>query len=190
MPNIANFTMKARISNETVADDIRELCLYMFDHRDGFPKSCLSSVCNPRPKPRKTAVPNCSDNMTGAMTPPHVEINTAPAGDDTSRVTLHAILSAVTVKMLDAKFSNQISAIFDTISVSVASSDKEKIHQLDNERQDLQAAIDMQMYPRGDNGHLNQPHYVSREFHSIPHTIHSSNAVTTQNRFAVLLTDD
>ena len=42
MPNIANFTMKARRSNETVADDIRELCLYMFDHRDGFPKSCLT----------------------------------------------------------------------------------------------------------------------------------------------------
>ena len=110
-------------------------------------------------------------------------------------MTLHAILAAVTqiqndIKMLDAKFSNQISAIFDTISVSVASSDKEKIHQLDNERQDHQATIDMLMNPRGDNGHLNQPHYVSREFYSTPHTIHSSNAVTTQNRFAVLSTDD
>ena len=48
----------------------------------------------------------------------------------------------------------------------------------------------MLMKPRGDNGHLNQPHYVSREFHSTPHTIHSSNAVTTQNCFAVLSTDD
>ena len=68
-----NFTLTSRRSPTTAADDIKELCLYMFCHRSSFPKSCLSSVSQPKPKqPSKLPLQTSStDAMIPAPTPFH-----------------------------------------------------------------------------------------------------------------------
>ena len=191
--SIDNYTMKVRRSTDTTADDIRELCLYMFDHRQSFPKSCLSSSSNQlrSKQPQKAAMTDCSGNETGAMITQPQSIDKTPTGNDVNIATLQSILMGVAqiqnyIKMLDIKFSEKISAISDKLNL--VHSDKEMIQQLNNERRDLQATIDMLMrvdsaHSRGDKAYANQPPRDSTSSHS---ALSDATPVITANRFTLL----
>ena len=43
-PPTCGFKLKSRRSTQTAADDIKELCLYIFGHRNSIPKYCMSST--------------------------------------------------------------------------------------------------------------------------------------------------
>ena len=104
-------TLKARRSAEAVADDIKDLCLFVFNHRPNFPKACLSNNgSNSKVKSTLKTVAPDDDAMTsrqGAnaiLVPTHLTM-------------LEKILLAVNqtqqdIIALDVKFSGQISALF------------------------------------------------------------------------------
>ena len=123
-------TLNSRRSIDITADDIRKLCLHMFGYRHSFPKACLSLAG--QTKPKQAPIPGRDSSKTDAMMP---ELTPEP-------VTLNSILEAITqvqtdIKVLDHKFSKQISPISDQISVSLF--ERENIDQLEKEHKELYA---------------------------------------------------
>ena len=118
-------------------------------------------------------------------------IDKTPTGNDVNIATLQSIPMGVAhiqnyIKMLDIKFSEKISAISDKLNL--VHSDKEMIQQLNNERRDLQATIDMLMrvdsaHSRGDKAYANQPPRDSTSSHS---ALWDATPVITANRFTLL----
>ena len=180
-----DLSLKARRSPATAADDIKELCLYLFGHRKSFPKSCLSSLSQPKAK-QATQQATITDVVTEGPNP--VPVPSKP-------VTLNLILQAIVqvqsdIKSLDRKFSDQISALSDQIYVS-SLSERETIRELRQECDALRSTIDMLMSPcsRGADVHSKPPPCVlSRNQPSA--TTGQAPAVPTTNRFAALATED
>ena len=183
-----SLTLKPRRSVQTAADDIQELCLYMFGHRNTFPKSCLSSVTQSKPKqPKQVTVPDVTDAMLPEALP--------------TPITLEDIFKAISqvqadIKLLDGKFTAQIATISDQISVSFLS-ERETIAQLEKERDALHSTIDMLMSPspRGADAHSKrQPCAPSRNRSPLPLRPSQPSQVppmtVTSNPFAVLEPED
>ena len=183
-----SLTLKPRRSVQTAADDIQELCLYMFGHRNTFPKSCLSSVTQSKPKqPKQVTVPDVTDAMLPEALP--------------TPITLEDIFKAISqvqadIKLLDCKFTAQIATISDQISVSFLS-ERETIAQLEKERDALHSTIDMLMSPssRGADAHSKrQPCAPSRNRSPLPLRPSQPSQVppmtVTSNPFAVLEPED
>ena len=134
----------------------------MFGHRNTFPKSCLSSVTQSKPKqPKQVTVPDVTDAMLPEALP--------------TPITLEDIFKAISqvqadIKLLDGKFTAQIATISDQISVSFLS-ERETIAQLEKERDALHSTIDMLMSPssRGADAHSKrQPCAPSRNRSPLP----------------------
>ena len=155
----------------------------MFGHRNTFPKSCLSSVTQSKPKqPKQVTVPDVTDAMLPEALP--------------TPITLEDIFKAISqvqadIKLLDCKFTAQIATISDQISVSFLSA------QLEKERDALHSTIDMLMSPssRGADAHSKrQPCAPSRNRSPLPLRPSQPSQVppmtVTSNPFAVLEPED
>ena len=178
--------LKSRRSTQTAADDIKELCLFIFGHRNSFPKSCMSSTSQHKSKQSKQA------------DAPPVTVTTLaePAPEAT---TLSIILDAISrvqtnIKLLDNKLSEHISSLSCQTSVS-SLSNKETIDALTKECDSLRSTIDMLMTPPSREVELcskSSPCASSRNGRrASPGQANSPNqTVPTTNRFAVLASHD
>ena len=187
LSTISSFTPKSRRSPTTAADDIKELCLYMFGHRSSFPKSCLSSVS--QPKSKQLRQPSITDTTAA-------DHSSTPDPVPSDPISLNTILQAISqvqtdIKLLDSKFSEKFSKLSGQISVS-SFSEKETIDGLKKECDALRSTIDMLMSPstRGAHGHSKPPPCELSRNHPDVTTVADSPTVLTTNRFAVLETED
>ena len=187
MPNTlstCDLKLKSRRSTQTAADDIKELCLFLFGHRNSFPKSCLSSTSQHKSKQSQQAPPVTVTTLA------------EPAPEAT---TLSIILDAISrvqtdIKLLDNKLSEHISSLSCQTSVS-SLSNKETIDALTKECDSLRSTIDMLMTPPSREVELclkSSPCASSRNGRrASPGQANSPNqTVPTTNRFAVLASHD
>ena len=159
----------------------------MFGHRSSFPKSCLSSVSQPKPKRLR------HPSITGTIA---ADPSRTPDPVPTDPISLNTILQAILqvqtdIKLLDDKFSEKFSKLSGQISVS-SYSEKETIDGLKKECDALRSTIDMLMSPssRGAHVHSKPPPCELSRNHPSATTGPDSPTVLTTNRFAVLETED
>ena len=178
-PPTCGFKLKYRRSTQTAADDIKELCLYIFGHRNSIPKYCMSSTTQQQSKQSKQA-----------DVPPATIAEPVP-GTPTLNVILDAISRVQTdITLLDNKLSAHISSLSNQTSVSSLST-QETIDALAKECESLRSTIDMLMTPPSREVEActnNSPCASSRNRRrASPGQANSPNqAVPTTNRFAVL----
>ena len=181
-----DFKLKCRRSTQTAADDIKELCLFIFGHRNSFPKSCMSSTSQHKSKQSKQA-----------DAPPVTFTTMAePAPEAT---TLNIILDAISrvetdIKLLDKKLSEHISSFSCQTSVT-SLSNKETIDALTKECDSLRSTIDTLMTPPSREVELcskSSPCASSRNGRGASQGQANSpnQTVSTTNRFAVLASHD
>ena len=181
-PPTCGFKLKSRRSTQTASNDIKELCLYIFGHRNSIPKCCMSSTSQQQFKQSKQAdAPPVTDSTIAEPVPEPPTLN----------VILDAISRVQTdITLLDNKLSEHIASLSDQTSVS-SLSNKETIDALTKECESLRSTIDMLMTPEScemEARSNNSPCASSRNRRRAnPGQANSPNqTVPTTNRFAVL----